>query len=223
MTTLLGLALATCNGGTPLWPNGSRQKWGRETSAVRLWNSGGCSTGRPPSSEGPPSSAGPRYPATTRRSRPVCWSHGTMSDNLTCHHHSREASVAPRARTRSRIRSVQASESTVRLGGWLGDLPSEFLLCRDLGHTWRPYRAWWDQTERAYQRVLRCGRCKSERVQTLSAQGHPLQGYYNYSDGYQAPKGTGRLVGEDRDVLRLESVLRLVGADDQEQAPRKGA
>lgn len=114
-------------------------------------------------------------------------------------------------------------ERSVHLGGWVGGLPSEFLLCRDIGHTWRPYRAWWDNAEKGYQRVLRCGRCRSERVQLLSAQGHPLGGHYNYAEGYVAPKGTGRLVGEERDGLRLESVLRLVGEDEVEPAAKAAA
>jgi hypothetical protein len=104
---------------------------------------------------------------------------------------------------------------------WAGGLTDAQLSCRDYGHYWRPFTASWEQESRSYHRVLRCGRCKTERHQLLDSRGHPVRGHYDYAPGYLAPAGTGRLVGEDRDVLRLESVVRLMGADDVAAARRR--
>lgn len=93
---------------------------------------------------------------------------------------------------------------------WSHDLSDNYLLCRDLGHTWRPFNARWDPEQDGYIRVLRCSRCKTERSQLLSATGMVDSGSYDYPDGYQAPPGTGRLTGEGRGALRLESVMRLI-------------
>ncbi len=98
---------------------------------------------------------------------------------------------------------------------WAGELPDSYLLCRDIGHLWRPFKARWDDDNNSYVRILRCGRCKTEREQGISAAGVVLWSQYDYADGYQAPKGTGRLDGEGRGALRLESVLRLIGKDER--------
>jgi len=89
-------------------------------------------------------------------------------------------------------------------------------MCRDMGHTWRPYKAKYLSDENAYERILRCGRCKTERAQTLSMSGLILTGHYDYPDGYQAPAGTGRIDGEGRGYLRLESTLRIIGKDEKD-------
>lgn len=96
---------------------------------------------------------------------------------------------------------------------WSASLPEEFLLCRDLGHTWRPASARWVPDLNAYERTMRCGRCRAERSQTLSAGGLILSGHYHYEAGYTAPAGTGSLGSEGRGTLRLESVMRLIGKD----------
>ena len=98
------------------------------------------------------------------------------------------------------------------LDDWTDELDDRYLLCRDIGHTWRPFRA--QIADSAYWRVMRCGRCKTEREQTLSMSGEILAGHYNYPEGYLTPAGTGRLYGHHRAHLRLESVLRLIGKDD---------
>lgn len=96
---------------------------------------------------------------------------------------------------------------------WSAALPDTFILCRDIGHLWRPWRAS-ITAENSYLRVLRCGRCRTERSQELSMSGHTLSASYTYPEGYQAPAGTGRIDTDGRDALRLESVLRLLGKDD---------
>ena len=61
---------------------------------------------------------------------------------------------------------------------------------------------------------MRCGRCRTERAQSLDMHGHVVSNGYAYADGYLAPKGVGHIVGETKDHLRLESVLRLLGKDE---------
>lgn len=103
----------------------------------------------------------------------------------------------------------------IDLDAWAEGLNDGHLLCRDMGHMWRPFRAWWDEEANGYQRVLRCGRCKTERRQLLSSNGAAVSGYYSYADGYVAPKGTGRVTGETKNRLRLESTLRVIGKDER--------
>lgn len=88
-------------------------------------------------------------------------------------------------------------------------LSESFLLCREMGHNWRPYTARWDDEHVVYDRIIRCSRCYTERHQTLSPRGHVLSSGYNYPDGYQS-HGLGRLDGESRDQIRLESLLRAI-------------
>lgn len=88
-------------------------------------------------------------------------------------------------------------------------LPENYLLCREMGHNWRPYAASWEGDH--YERVIRCSRCKTERVQALSSTGSVLSSHYVYVDGYQH-QGLGRISGTGRDRLRLESMIRTVGA-----------
>ena len=99
---------------------------------------------------------------------------------------------------------------------WSAGLPDSYLLCRDMGHLWRPFRAWWSDQDREYKRVLRCGRCKTERHQAISAAGIVNENHYVYAEGYVAPAGTGRMDPEGRGTLRLESVLRLIGKDEKD-------
>jgi len=98
---------------------------------------------------------------------------------------------------------------------WSELLPDAFILCRDMGHTWRPYRATFSKEMNAYDRVLRCGRCKTERAQTLGMDGVILSGNYAYQDGYLSPSGSGRINGAGRGALRLESTLRLISKDEK--------
>lgn len=100
------------------------------------------------------------------------------------------------------------------IAAWRASLPEDYLLCRDLGHLWRPLSARWSPDDNGYHRVMRCGRCRTERAQVLSAAGHVLSGNYAYADGYSAPAGQGRMGTEARDSIRLESVLRLLGRDE---------
>lgn len=88
-------------------------------------------------------------------------------------------------------------------------LPTSYLACRELGHTWRPWRAQWSGEARAYERELRCPRCKTTRRQLINDAGHVLANSYRYSDGYQA-KNVESAVRISRDVFRLESLTRYL-------------
>lgn len=100
---------------------------------------------------------------------------------------------------------------------WSHTLSNDFLLCRDLGHLWRPATARFNPAENTYDRTMRCGRCHTERTQSLNMRGVVVAGKYAYTEGYTAPKGQGRLTGEARGALRIESVLRLIGQDEGKQ------
>lgn len=93
-------------------------------------------------------------------------------------------------------------------------LPISHLLCREMGHNWKPWVAHWNSENRYYERALRCTRCRTERWQTLSSTGAVLGGHYKYPDGY-VHEGLGRIVGEGRDALRLESITRALPADER--------
>ena len=99
------------------------------------------------------------------------------------------------------------------VGAFAENLPDRYLHCRELGHLWRPFTAAWDEGARAYERVLRCSRCRTERHQTLSAYGAVVTNAYHYPDGYQHV-GFGRITGDGRDRLRLESLTRAIGSED---------
>jgi hypothetical protein len=87
------------------------------------------------------------------------------------------------------------------------ELSTAFLLCRELQHNWKPFTAFWDEEHHHYARSIRCVRCRTKKVQRLSSSGAVLSSHYEYADGYLA-EHLGRIVGEARDSLRLESLMR---------------
>lgn len=99
---------------------------------------------------------------------------------------------------------------------WSHDLPDTFIMCRDMGHSWRPFRARFSADLNAYDRILRCGRCQTERAQVIGTDGSILSGGYTYPDGYLTPNGSGRINGNGRGALRLESTLRLISKDERD-------
>lgn len=102
------------------------------------------------------------------------------------------------------------------VAGFANGLSISHLHCRELGHNWRPWVARYDEEHNAYERALRCTRCRTERWETIGLSGAKLGSHYKYPDGYVAPAGLGRIVGEGRDALRLESLQRaLVSVEDR--------
>lgn len=93
---------------------------------------------------------------------------------------------------------------------WVHALPPEHLSCRDFGHVWRAMTARWDEEHHSYTRTMKCTRCKTNRTQTVGADGSVDRSSYNYEPGYQAPKGTGFMDRDARATMRLLSTLRLI-------------
>jgi hypothetical protein len=112
------------------------------------------------------------------------------------------------------LRAADGSADVQAVADWASRLIDSYIMCRDMGHTWRPFKANYQQEMNAYNRVLRCGRCKSERDQIIGLNGLILSGHYVYPEGYLTPEGSGRVNGNGRGALRLESTLRLIGKDE---------
>jgi hypothetical protein len=100
----------------------------------------------------------------------------------------------------------EASLSNVR--DFAEALPERFLYCREMGHNWRPFSAGRFR-DGGFERILRCTRCRTRRVQGISSRGLVLSNRYEHPDGYLV-QGIGHIVGEGRGVLRLESIKRIV-------------
>lgn len=100
--------------------------------------------------------------------------------------------------------------STDEVSEWAKDLPERFLHCREMNHNWRPFNVG-RHKDGGYERTLRCQRCKTRKVQHLDTHGMLVGSpRYEHPEGYQA-QGLGRIVGEGRGALRIESILRIVG------------
>jgi hypothetical protein len=91
-------------------------------------------------------------------------------------------------------------------------LSNQFLHCRELGHLWRPYSGGRYEENGGFSRILKCHRCKTKREQEIDNRGLILSNKYIYPEGYQV-EGLGRIVGEGRGVLRLQSMIRLTKED----------
>lgn len=90
------------------------------------------------------------------------------------------------------------------------DLPEKFLHCREMGHNWRPFDAG-RHRDGGFERTLRCVRCRTKRVQHLSADGMLIGSpKLIYPDGYLR-QGLGRIDGAGRGILRLASMRRIHG------------
>ena len=94
-------------------------------------------------------------------------------------------------------------------------LSVSYLQCRELGHNWRPWVARNDTEHNCFERALRCTRCRTKRWEAISYSGASSDDY-EYPEHYLTD-GIGRIVGEGRDALRLESLTRvLVSLDEHE-------
>lgn len=103
---------------------------------------------------------------------------------------------------------------------WAGDLEEAWLFCRTYAHNWKPWTAHWSDELGTYEVSIRCNRCATRRVQRMSDKGAVLASHYEYPEGY-LHAGMGRIAGDSKDVLRLESVTRLVTKQDRRKARRK--
>ena len=88
------------------------------------------------------------------------------------------------------------------------ELPEKFLHCREMNHNWRPFQVG-RHKDGGYARVLRCVRCRTRKTQHLDMMGMIVgTAKYEHPDGY-LHVGMGRIVGEGRGLLRLESIKRI--------------
>jgi hypothetical protein len=85
------------------------------------------------------------------------------------------------------------------------DIPEQFILCRDLLHAWQPYDARISRKHREIERVMRCLRCATLKVQVFSLEGELKRSRYEYVEGYLL-KGVGHLTVDDRARLRVLDV-----------------
>lgn len=90
------------------------------------------------------------------------------------------------------------------VASWAVGLPERFLICRDVNHRWGAYQAWKEGTARnaGYTRVLKCGGCRTLRVDTLDSQGYKISTKYEYPEGY-LHTGMGRMGQDSRAAIRL--------------------
>jgi hypothetical protein len=108
------------------------------------------------------------------------------------------------------------TQDSMTVETFAASLPDRYLTCRELGHTWKPYRASFDTTARAYDRELRCTRCHTSRTQVVSTTGHVLANHYRYPNGYLTKHVEDAMVS--RDVFRLESLTRYLNRPHRESA-----
>lgn len=100
-------------------------------------------------------------------------------------------------------------EPLISLDSFAHDLTAAYLACRDLGHTWRPFRGSYDESAGVFERELRCRSCKTIRRQVVTSHGHVLSNNYTYADGYQA-KGVDSAGDRSRDTFRVEALTRFL-------------
>lgn len=88
------------------------------------------------------------------------------------------------------------------------DLPERYLHCREMNHNWRPYDVG-RHKDGGWERTLRCVRCKTRKVQHLDQYGMIVGSpRMIYPEGY-LHQGLGRIVGDGRGILRIESIKRI--------------
>ncbi|ORW33252.1 hypothetical protein AWB91_08990 [Mycobacterium paraense] len=91
------------------------------------------------------------------------------------------------------------------------DIADLYLVCRDLGHTFRPYDVHITRTE--IQRSLQCANCGTIRHQALTKNGYIIPGRSRYEYPEQQDpdaepyclKGHGRMTVDDRAQIRVMS------------------
>lgn len=98
-------------------------------------------------------------------------------------------------------------------------LPDGFVQCRELMHNWTAYNVR-DGENGGFERVLRCNRCHSRRVQLLTSYGSVVSDKREYTEGYLSA-GRGRITGAGRDVMRLESLTRTKQRKSGQPAPKR--
>lgn len=115
----------------------------------------------------------------------------------------------PRPKRKPRVLDFQ-QDFNGSLDQMLGVMPTNFLQCRELSHSWRPANT--KLAGKNIEQLLKCTRCMAERTRIVSAaNGEPLTASkYTYKTGYRVT-GVGRLDRSDNNQIRLASMMRLIG------------
>lgn len=92
-------------------------------------------------------------------------------------------------------------------------IPAAWIQCRELGHNWGPHTANIIDGG-GFNRTLRCRRCTTRRHQVLDSVGAVLHNTYEYPEGYQMERGTGRVSGDAKGIFRLTSIHNTMLAAD---------
>jgi hypothetical protein len=120
----------------------------------------------------------------------------------------------PKTRASAQAAPHPAPDEPHTLEAAVQGLRPEFLQCRDYGHAWRKFTAKWLPSFNLYDVREKCMRCDTTRARSIGRHGERLGAQYEYPDGYQMT-GMGRLSGDDRDVIRLASVLHVLDDDEE--------
>ena len=98
------------------------------------------------------------------------------------------------------------------------DIPDEYLLCRDLGHSWAPHDVRVSRKAGEIHRILQCRSCPTQRVQILDMNGYRKSSKYVYPEDMDKEatpyklKGVGHLRIDDLAAIRVMSTNRLRSA-----------
>lgn len=97
------------------------------------------------------------------------------------------------------------------------ELSEAYLHCRDYGHQWRMANA--ERKGRTRTRTMFCPSCKYNKYQTFDSRGVLIEQKHDYPEGYLI-KGLGRIVGDTKGLIRLESIDRMI--EKSEAKAKKG-
>lgn len=111
------------------------------------------------------------------------------------------------------IRRPAKRRSTVKIAeraaveDFAAGLNEAFLECRRQGHDFKLRNVEEDAAANVYDLLLRCSRCKSERIVSRSKNGARVSDRVHYAEGYLM-HGLGRMDTDGRDAIWLETIVR---------------
>lgn len=100
----------------------------------------------------------------------------------------------------------------------VNDIPDDFMECRDVGHSWKPFDGGCDKRKRLYHRTHRCRGCRTYRTQILSWKGEILTSSYTYAKDYLF-KGSGRYDQELRGKVRVHNTREFIEQHSEPSEP----
>lgn len=106
-------------------------------------------------------------------------------------------------------RAAEADKHAHEVQAAIESMDPTTVLCRDIRHNYKPWTARWIPQDRQYESALKCSNCGTVRIRRISERGALLASSYEYADGYLV-KGLGRLEENDRNAIRLRSLLGMI-------------